>query len=155
MLTFTVHEGPDAPADRIDRADALEFVKDGFSWPTAVFPPVGLAGTGLWIAAALYFVGMLLLLLFANAVGMSDPWCALMIAAIHVYMAFELPSLRRWVLTRKGWRTVGVVNGASLEECERRFLESWLPDQPVLTVEPRAVENTRARSSLWPFTAKA
>ena len=39
MLTFTVHEPPNPPADRIERADKLVFVKDGFSWMAALFAP--------------------------------------------------------------------------------------------------------------------
>ena len=30
MRTYTVHEQPNPPADRIDRAEKLVFIKDGF-----------------------------------------------------------------------------------------------------------------------------
>ena len=36
MLTFTVHEPPNPPADRVDRAESLVFIKDGFSWAAAL-----------------------------------------------------------------------------------------------------------------------
>ena len=48
MPTFTVHEPPNPPADRIDRAERLVFVKDGFSWLAAVFGPVWLLAHRLW-----------------------------------------------------------------------------------------------------------
>ena len=48
MLTFTVHEPPDPPADRIDRAERLAFVRDGFSWSAALFTPVWLLAHRLW-----------------------------------------------------------------------------------------------------------
>ena len=46
MLTFTVHEPPNPPADRIDRAESLVFIKDGFSWIAALFAPLWLLATG-------------------------------------------------------------------------------------------------------------
>ena len=42
MLTFTVHEPPSPPPDRLERAESLVFVKDGFSWTAALFGPVWL-----------------------------------------------------------------------------------------------------------------
>src|SRR6185312_8279144 len=48
MLTFTVHEQPNPPADRIDRAERLTFVRDGFSWTAALFAPVWLLAHRLW-----------------------------------------------------------------------------------------------------------
>ena len=50
MLTFTVHEPPDPPADRIDRAEKLVFVKDGFSWAAALFGPLWMIFHRLWWA---------------------------------------------------------------------------------------------------------
>lgn len=47
MVTYTVHEPPHPSADRVDRADELRFIKDGFSWLTALVPPLGLAAKGL------------------------------------------------------------------------------------------------------------
>ena len=48
MQTFTVHEPPNAPADRVDRAESLLFIKDGFSWGAALFGPLWLLAHRLW-----------------------------------------------------------------------------------------------------------
>ena len=48
MLTFTVHEPPNPPADRVDRAEGLVFIKDGFSWFAALFAPLWLLVHRLW-----------------------------------------------------------------------------------------------------------
>ena len=63
MLTFTVHEPPDPPADRIDRAEKLVFIKDGFSWIAAVFGPLWMIFHRLWWA----LLGFLLVLAWKTA----------------------------------------------------------------------------------------
>ena len=57
MLTFTVHEPPNPPADRIERADKLVFVKDGFSWMAALFAPLWMLVHRLWWALLGYVRG--------------------------------------------------------------------------------------------------
>src|SRR5688500_11268203 len=39
MSVYTIHEPPDPPADRLDRADSHVFVKEGFTWTAALFTP--------------------------------------------------------------------------------------------------------------------
>ena len=48
MLTFTVHEPPNPPPDRVDRAESLVFIKDGFGWVAALFAPIWLLVHRLW-----------------------------------------------------------------------------------------------------------
>ncbi len=62
MLTFTVHEPPNPPADRIERADRLVFVKDGFSWMAALFAPLWMLVHRLWWALLGYIVAIVALL---------------------------------------------------------------------------------------------
>ena len=42
------------PADRLDRAERLVFVKDGFSWLAACCPPLWLLANGLWLGRDRY-----------------------------------------------------------------------------------------------------
>ena len=56
MLTFTVHEPPNPPADRVDRAEGLVFIKDGFAWFAALFAPLWLLMHRLWWALLGYVV---------------------------------------------------------------------------------------------------
>jgi hypothetical protein len=65
------------------------------------------------------------------------------------------------MLEQTGWQTLGVVTGKSIAECERRFFESWLPAQPILsTGEPGSPGKppeapSQGGSRFWPFGAGA
>ncbi len=133
MLTYTVHEPPDPPADRIDRAEKLVFIKDGFTWAAAIFGPLWMIVHRLWWA----LLGLVLiagsLQLTAKFTGIDQRWVALAGFAINLLVGFEADTLRRWALERRGWRMLGAVSGRTYAECERRFFEAWLPAQPILT----------------------
>lgn len=132
MLTFTVHEPPSPPADRLDRAESLVFVKDGFSWLAALFAPIWLIVHRLWWPLLGYVVlnGPIELVRWSGAV--HPGWATLAGVALHLLIGFEADTLRRWSLDRKGWRLVGSVSGRNTAECERRFFEQWLPAQPLI-----------------------
>lgn len=133
MSTFTVHEPPNPPADRIDRADALLFVKDGFSWLTALFPLLGFIAQSLWLPAVAYVVIVSIVAWVLDQLSLDAAWISLLVMALNVYLGFELSTIKRWSLDQAGWRTVGTVTGKNLDDCERRFMESWLPDQPAVS----------------------
>ncbi len=132
MLTFTVHEPPHPPADRVDRAESLVFVKDGFAWLAALFSPIWLLVHRLWwpLLGYIVFSGLLELLRWSGYVD-SD-WITLAMIGAHLLIGFEADTLRRWSLDRNGWHTLGSVSGRNLAECERRFYEGWLPGQPLI-----------------------
>lgn len=156
MLTFTVHEPPRAQSDRLDRADNLIFVKDGFSWPTAIFPPLGLGMARLWREVIVYFGAVGVVAYVLTQAGVPSLWVSILMTALNVYLAFEVSSLQRWSLDRRGWTMLGAVTGKNLAECERRFFESWLPEQPVIQAE-RGLTSTAAEppQGRWPFASRA
>jgi Protein of unknown function (DUF2628) len=129
LLTYTVHEPSDPPPDRIDRAERLVFVKDGFSWMAALFTPIWLIVHRLWWPLLGYAIlaGVVLRL----GASLDSNWAGLVLVALHVLVGLEADTLRRWQLERRDWRIVGSVSGRNAEECERRFFEMWLPTQPV------------------------
>jgi hypothetical protein len=130
LLTYTVHEPPNPPSDRIDRAEGLVFVKDGFSWMAALFTPIWLIVHRLWWPLLGYALLTGLVLQFAAR--LDSDWAGLVSIALHLLIGLEADTLRRWQLDRRGWRSVGSVTGRTAEECERRFFEMWLPTQPVI-----------------------
>lgn len=132
MLTFTVHEPPHPPADRIDRAESLAFVKDGFSWIAAVFAPIWLLVHRLWWPLLGYIVLSSLFELARWGGIIDSDWISLAFIGLHLLIGFEADTLRRWSLDRNGWRTLGSVSGRNAAECERRFYEGWLPTQPAI-----------------------
>jgi hypothetical protein len=132
MRTYTIHERPDPAADRVDRAEGLVFVKDGFSWAAALFAPIWLVVHRLWWPLLGYLVVGGAFQLVQLTLAFDKRWLGLAILALHLLIGFEADTLRRWGLERRGWRTVGTVSGKTAAECERRFFDAWLPAQPIL-----------------------
>jgi Protein of unknown function (DUF2628) len=132
LVTFTVHEPSQPAADRIDRGADLRFVKDGFSWITALFPPFGLAASQLWLPLLAYVVFVGVGAVGLTVLGVSENWISLALLALNIFMGFEHSTLQRWTLDNAGWNMLGTVTGKTLDECERRFFESWLPGQPMV-----------------------
>jgi hypothetical protein len=141
VTIYTVHEPPNPPADRLDRAERLVFVEDGFSWMAAFFTPFWMIANRMWFALLLYLAAVVALALALLALGVGSDWIRIAMLALHLAIGFEAGSLQRWTLDRGGWHMLGAVTGQSLEECERRFLESWLPEQPIIA------ESSLARSA--------
>lgn len=135
MVAYTVHEPPHSSEDRLERAETLVFVKDGFNFFAGFLTPIWLLVNRMWVVLLAYLVGIVVVTATMTAVGVSEAWAGLVQLAINIVMGFEADSLRRWSLERKGFATVGTVTGRNSTECERRFFEDWLPRQPVLRVE--------------------
>ncbi|MEQ1696324.1 MAG: DUF2628 domain-containing protein [Hyphomicrobiaceae bacterium] len=133
MKVFTVHEQETPAADRVDRAEHLTFVSDGFHWSAALFAPFMLLGARLWIGLATYVVALAAVCALLAALGASPAWITLAVIALHVIVGFEYSELERASLEAKGWSTVGTVVGRTRNECERRFFENWLPGQPMIS----------------------
>jgi hypothetical protein len=138
MPTYTVHEPPVPAADRIDRAESLVFVKDGFSWLAALFAPLWLIVNRLWWPLLGYVLISAIFQLMTQVVGFDQRWIGLAGLAVNLLVGLEADTLRRWGLERRGWRTVGMVTGKSASECERRFFDGWLPSQPIIAAGARS-----------------
>lgn len=157
MVTYTIHEPPDPGSDRADRGVELEFVKDGFSWLTAICPPIGFLANGLWLFALAYLVGAAALGWALSALKLDPQMTGVVFLMINIYLGFEISTLKRWMLEQTGWQALGVVTGKSIAECERRFFESWLPAQPIIANEsgmPGTAAVPRRGSRFWPFGAR-
>ena len=139
MRVYTVHEAKDPPSDRLDRAEALRFVRDGFSWGAAIFAPLWLLLRGFWLTLIIYLVGATGLAIGLQALGIRDEIQTLIFLAFHVLIGFEADTIERWTLKRRGWEMIGTVSGRDVIECERRFFDSWLPDQPLLRPDTLSV----------------
>lgn len=146
MITFSVHEPPNAPADRLDRAEALVFVREGFHWSAAFFAPLWMLLNRLWLALVLYVVGLGALGVALHLLGVHSRWIALAMVGVHLVIGFEAASLKRWTLGRGGWHELGSVAGGSADECERRFFEAWLPEQPFIA--PRSFESSISHADM-------
>lgn len=139
MKAFTIHQPPDPPAERIDRADSLVFVKEGMSWAALLFAPFWLLVNQLWLAFAGYVVIAALLLAGGTALGIGNELIGWGFAALHLLIGLEADSIWRWSLTRAGWRELGAVTGRTQDDCERTFFDAWLPLQPAIA--PRKTDD--------------
>lgn len=147
MNVFTVHEQPHPPVDRIDRAEQLAFVRDGFSLWAAILPPVWMAFNRLWLALVLYLVAWVGFNFLLAAAGVDKGLIGLINIAAHLIIGFEASSIRRWTLERRSWTEIGSVLGPNRLDCERRFLDAWLTDQPLLRHLPSPATDGSAPAS--------
>ncbi len=130
VSAFTVHEPPEPGGTRLERAERLLFVKEGFSWRVALLGPFYLLARGDWLALAAYVVLALVAAGVLSLVGVGNEWFSLMFVLLNALMAFEASELKRWSIGRAGWHEIGTVSGRGQEEAERRFFEAWLPSVP-------------------------
>jgi hypothetical protein len=156
-VTYTVHEGPQPLQDRMDRAEALRFIKDGFVFPAALLGLFWLLGQRLWFASVLYVMAALAILFANAALGLSDTAALIAFIGLNLYVGFEADRLERAALEAKGWTSLGAVTGTNALDCERRFFDEWLPLQPVLTTKAPAgsVPSTMAPTDVPPSRGAA
>jgi hypothetical protein len=152
VITYTVHEAPEPPADRLDRAEALAFVKEGFSVWAAAFPPIWLIVNRLWLVLAFYVSAAALIEVLFWALDIGQRPAAIVMGALHLLIGFEGDALKRWTLARKGWHMIGSVNGRNAEDCERRFLDSWLAEQPAIRASALAGTSMTGSGQPGPLT---
>jgi hypothetical protein len=139
VSAYTVHQPPHAGGTKLERAESLLFVADGFSWRAALFSPFYLLVRGEWLALAAYAAAALVLAGILELAGAREDWFVWMFILLNVVTGFELSELKRWSLGRAGWQEIATVSGRGQEEAERRFFDVWLPtisaDTPVIGVE--------------------
>jgi hypothetical protein len=138
VIHYTVHEQPEPPADRLDRAEQLVFVRDGFTYSAAAFAPLWLVAKRQWLALGLYVITLIALILLLAVLDAEPQWFLVASFALHLLIGFEADGIQRWTLSRRGYTMIGSVSGRTQTDCERRFLESWLPTQPMLNPAPMA-----------------
>lgn len=151
MVTFDIYEPPNASANRLESAEQLLFVKDGFSWFAAFLPAVWLLWKRMWLELVLFVAGAGLIVWAFTAAGASDAGNAIVLIA-QIILGFEAGTLYGAALERRGYKFVGTVSGRSAEDCERRFLEVWLPTRTEIPVVEQTVATHTAPPS-WGQTA--
>ena len=148
MAVYTVHEPPNAPASRSEKAEQLLFIKDGFSWWALFVPPLWFLAKGEWRGLLGYLVLAVLLSIIVDPESHPAAAQAFMFA-LNVIAGFEANNILRWSRGRRGWREIATVSGANRDDCERRFFEAWLhgADDPApasyTAPEPDAADRVR------------
>jgi hypothetical protein len=130
LVVFNVYEPPEATGDRIDRAERLIFIRDGFHWWAALIPALWLLVKGLWLELIAFLVLAGALAWSLEAAGMTPAAASMVFVIVQIVIGFEASQIYAAALKRRGWREAGTVTGRNQDECERRFLATWLPQQP-------------------------
>ena len=128
MPVYTVHApSPDGTDSRT--ADKAAFVRDGFHFWAMFFGPVWLLWHRLWLGLIgwLIVIGALKFGLGSLGVGRTSIFLTEIVVAI--LMGVEAASLRRWTLSRGGWRQLDVVIADDEDSAEHRFFERWSQKQ--------------------------
>lgn len=103
-----------------DPAAEARFVRDAFSWWALLLGPLWPILNGMWLvalAAVAVEVGLGLL-----AAALTAPFVVVALyVVVGLWFAFEARALRRWSLSRRGWRMTAVVEAKTFREAERRY----------------------------------
>lgn len=149
MVVFTVYEPPHSSGDRVDRAERLVFVKDGFHWWAALAPALWLIVKGLWLELLVFLVAASALAGLLEAMGVTPEATGVLFLIAQIVIGFEAASIYAAALRRRGWRQAGIVTGRTLMDCERRFFEEWLPAQPKVLAEPDGMPSPQSKVAIW------
>ena len=129
MTVYSVYEPSDAAQDLEARAEALQFVKEGFSWPAFLVPALWLIYCRMWVEFAL-FIAVFGALQWG--LGLDKPGHEVLgwlLAGLFALFAFQANDLRGAALERRGYRLIGLAEGKGRTEAELSFFKSWLAQQ--------------------------
>jgi len=126
MSVFTVHEPPRRAVDDAVDVDRFVFVRDGFSVWAFLLAPLWMLRHRMWLVLTIYLLVSAGLETAMVIAGASDYLVALVAMLIALLVGLEAGTLRRFTLSRSGWRNVGIVSGDDLEDAERRFFDAWI-----------------------------
>jgi hypothetical protein len=126
MSVYAVYQPPLRPADNLPVTDRFVFVRDGFSWWAFLLTPFWMLRHRLWLVLSVYVLVLAGIDAALHALGASTFSIVLAGALISLFVGLEAGTLRRWTLSGRGWRNVGVVSGHDAEEAERRFFDAWV-----------------------------
>jgi hypothetical protein len=172
LAEYIVYEPRYAAADPIERAEHLVFVKDGFRWWAAIVPALWLMVKGLWLEFALCVLVIVGLTWGLETAGANDSVASTLLLIAQLVFGFEASTIESAALERRGWRSVGWIEGRNRDEAERRFFTEWLPAQhqmplalhdgsppsgPLASLTSAAIKGARDAADRWRqrYSAKA
>ena len=126
MSIYTVYEPPLKAHESAPNPERFVFVRDGFSFWAFLLAPFWLLRYRLWLAFIGYVIVAIALQIALRLIGASPTVTVIVAALLSLLVGFEAATLRRFTLSRRGWRNVGLVVGDDLESAERRFFDAWV-----------------------------
>jgi hypothetical protein len=127
MSVYTVHRPLPRKAEASANPDRFVFVRDGFYFWAFLLGPLWMLWRRLWLVTVLYLIVVVVVQIGLWVIGASETIGFIVGFLLALLIGFEAGSLRRWTLTRRGWKNIGIVVGDDMEMAERRFFAAWLP----------------------------
>ena len=125
MSIYTVYEPPLKAHESAPDPERFVFVRDGFSFWAFLLGPWWMLRHRLWLAFVCYVILAVALSIALRLIGASAAVAIIAGALFSLLVGFEAATLRRFGLSRRGWRNVGIVVGDDVESAERRFFDAW------------------------------
>ena len=125
MSIYTVYEPPLKAHESAPDPERFVFVRDGFSFWAFLLAPWWMLRHRLWLALVCYVILAVALSIALRFIGASAAVAIIAGALFSLLVGFEAATLRRFGLSRRGWRNVGIVVGDDVESAERRFFDAW------------------------------
>ena len=126
MSVYTVYEPPLKAHESAPDPERFVFVRDGFSFWAFLLAPFWLLRYRLWLAFIGYVIVTIALQIALRWIGASPTVTVIVAALLSLLVGFEAATLRRFTLSRRGWRNVGLVVGDDVDSAERRFFDAWV-----------------------------
>ena len=128
MPTFTVHQPPPRKGESVSAPERFVFVRDGFHFWAFVLTPFWLLWRRLWLAFVVYAVVGVAIGTGLKMLGAPTVLQFLGGLLLSLLIGFEAGTIRRWKLSRRGWKMLGFVVGEDVEIAEQRFFAAWVKD---------------------------
>ena len=139
MSVYTVHEPPLRAGAAASDVERFAFVRDGFSWWAFLFAPLWMLRHRMWLVLIGYVVVAGAVEIPVKLSGAPALAASLIGILLGLLVGLEAGTLRRFTLSRRGWKNLGVVSGDDLEDAERRFFDVWLRRTNTPSSGPQAV----------------
>src|SRR5215472_13334517 len=120
MSVYTVYEPPLKAHESAPNPERFVFVRDGFSFWAFLLAPWWMLRHRLWLALTGYVILAIALSVALRFAGASTTVTLIAGALFSLLVGFEAATLRRFKLSRRGWKNVGIVVGDDLESAARR-----------------------------------
>src|SRR5262245_65526197 len=126
MSIYTVYEPPLKVHESAPNPERFVFVRDGFSFWAFLLAPWWMLRQRMWLALTGYVIVVVALQVALRFLGASTTVTVTVAVLLSLLVGFEAATLRRFKLSRRGWKNVGIVVGDDLESAERRFFDAWV-----------------------------
>src|ERR1700730_18153848 len=126
MSVYTVHIPPSTRRGSASGPERFVFVRDGFSWWAFLLAPLWMLWHRMWLGMIGYVVGAGAIEGPVRVCGAAGTPATLIGILLGLLVGLEAGTLRRFTLSRRGWKNLGVISGDDLEDAERRFFVAWL-----------------------------